>query len=98
MRENNISSIKDKGLFADELTIILRQGAQAMLKQAVEEEIAEFMTSHAGLVEDCKNTSSYLIARQNRSILTLSMQRPTPSWLTLIPTACNRVIHTSPVN
>ena len=51
MRENNISSIKDKGLFADELTMILRQGAQTMLKQAVEEEIAEFMAKHAGLVD-----------------------------------------------
>ena len=51
MRENNICSIKDKGLFADELTMILRQGAQTMLKQAVEEEIAEFMAKHAGLVD-----------------------------------------------
>jgi len=51
MEKDTIVSIKNTALFADELTIILRKGAQALLKQAVEEELAEFLARHAGAVD-----------------------------------------------
>ena len=43
------SSFSNQGRFADPLTEVLRNGARALLAQAVEAEVAEFLAKHADL-------------------------------------------------
>jgi len=47
--DSNVIKLAQPGAFADSLTDILRQGARALLTQAVEAEVAEFLGRHAGL-------------------------------------------------
>jgi hypothetical protein len=49
MTDNNVFTLAQPGTFADSLTEILRGGAQALLKQAVEAEVADFLHRHADL-------------------------------------------------
>ncbi len=49
MTENNVFKLAQPGTFTDSLTEILRGGAQALLKQAVEAEVADFLHRHADL-------------------------------------------------
>jgi transposase-like protein len=50
---DNVLKLVQPGIFADQLTEILRNGACALLTQAVEAEVAEFLTKHADLkIED----------------------------------------------
>ena len=49
MSDSNVIKLAQPGVFADSLTDILRQGARALLTQAVEAEVAEFLGRHAGL-------------------------------------------------
>jgi putative transposase len=50
---NNVSKLVPPGTFTDLLTGILRNGARALLAQAVEAEVADFLGHHAGdLTED----------------------------------------------
>ena len=49
MSDSNVIKLGQPGAFADSLTDILRQGARALLTQAVEAEVAEFLGRHAGL-------------------------------------------------
>jgi putative transposase len=46
---DNVSKLIQPGCFDDQLTEILRQGARTLLAQAVEVEVAEFLTKHAAL-------------------------------------------------
>jgi putative transposase len=46
---DNVTKLIQPGLFADPLTEILRNGARALLMQAVEAEVAEFLAKHAAL-------------------------------------------------
>jgi hypothetical protein len=53
MSNDNVLKLVQPGIFADQLTEILRNGACALLTQAVEAEVAEFLTKHADLkIED----------------------------------------------
>src|SRR5437868_15434216 len=49
MSESNIVKLAQPGVFTDSLTEILRSGARALLIQAVEAEVAEFLAKHADL-------------------------------------------------
>jgi putative transposase len=45
----NVVKLLQPGSFADPLTEVLRNGARALLAQAIEAEVAEFLTKHADL-------------------------------------------------
>ena len=49
MSNDNVIKLIQPGTFTDHLTEILRNGACALLTQAVEAEVAEFLTKHADL-------------------------------------------------
>jgi transposase-like protein len=52
MEENKIITLRQPGEIADPLTEVLRNGARALLAQAVEAEVAEALASHAHLTTD----------------------------------------------
>jgi len=47
--DNNVVKLAQPGAVTDSLTEVLRSGARALLIQAVEAEVAEFLAKHAGL-------------------------------------------------
>jgi putative transposase len=47
--DSNVIKLTQPGAFSDSLTEILRSGARALLTQAIEAEVAEFLAKHAGL-------------------------------------------------
>jgi transposase-like protein len=47
--EDTVVKLVQPGMFTDQLTEILRSGARALLTQAVEAEVAEFLAKHASL-------------------------------------------------
>ena len=49
MSNDNVFKLIQPGAFDDQLTEILRQGARTLLAQAVEAEVADFLTKHADL-------------------------------------------------
>ena len=49
MSNNNVFKFTQPGMFTDSLTEVLRSGARALLMQAVEAEVADFLHRHAGL-------------------------------------------------
>ena len=49
MTETNVVNLIQPGTFTDQLTEILRNGARALLAQAVEAEVADFLAKHADL-------------------------------------------------
>ena len=49
MSDANVVKLLQPGSFADPLTEVLRNGARALLAQAIEAEVAEFLTKYADL-------------------------------------------------
>src|SRR5437016_13468012 len=49
MTDTNVFKLAQPGIFTDSPTEILRSGARALLTQAVEAEVAEFLAKHADL-------------------------------------------------
>ena len=49
---DNVTKLTQPGSFEDPLTEVLRNGARALLAQAVEAEVAEFLAKHADLKTD----------------------------------------------
>ena len=49
MSDSNVIKLTQPGAFSDSLTEILRSGARALLTQAIEAEVAEFLAKHADL-------------------------------------------------
>ena len=49
MTDSSVFKLAQPGTFVDQLTEILRNGAQALLARAVEAEVAEFLVKHSGL-------------------------------------------------
>jgi transposase-like protein len=49
---DNVVGLIQPGTFEDQLTDVLRRGAKALLAQAVEAEVAEFLAQHAHLATD----------------------------------------------
>ena len=49
MSDSNVIKLTQPGAFSDSLTEILRSGARALLGQAIEAEVAEFLAKHADL-------------------------------------------------
>ena len=49
MSDSNVIKLAQPGIFSDSLTEILRSGARALLTQAIEAEVAEFLAKHADL-------------------------------------------------
>ena len=47
--DSNVIKLAQPGVFTDTLTEVLRSGARALLTQAVEAEVAEFLAKHADL-------------------------------------------------
>src|SRR5262252_863711 len=47
--DSNVIKLAQPGVFTDSLTEVLRSGARALLTQAVEAEVAEFLAKHADL-------------------------------------------------
>ena len=52
MTDNNVIKLAQPGTFIDSLTEILRSGARALLTQAVEAEVADFLDRHCDLKTD----------------------------------------------
>src|SRR5215207_5813956 len=52
MTETNVFHLSQPGTFTDSLTEVLRNGARALLAQAVEAEVAALLSSHADKVTD----------------------------------------------
>ena len=52
MTDNNVIKLSQPGTFTDSLTEVLRNGAQALLAQAVEAEIADWLVRHSDLATD----------------------------------------------
>src|SRR5229473_191461 len=50
MSDSNVIKLAQPGAFADSLTEILRSGARALLTQAVEAEVAEFLAKHSEIM------------------------------------------------
>jgi putative transposase len=50
--ETNVFQLSQPGTFTDPLTEILRNGARALLMQAVEAGVAALLSSHAGKLTD----------------------------------------------
>src|SRR5499433_1416580 len=49
MSDSNVIKLAQPGVFTDPLTEVLRSGARALLTQAVEAEVSEFLAKHADL-------------------------------------------------
>ena len=49
MSESNVIKLAQPGVFTDSLTEVLRSGARALLTQAVEAEVTEFLAKHTDL-------------------------------------------------
>ena len=49
MTDTNVIKLAQPGTFSDSLTEILRNGARALLTQAVETEVADFLGRYANL-------------------------------------------------
>jgi putative transposase len=47
--DTNVIKLAQPGVFTDSLTEVLRSGARALLTQAVEAEVAEFLAKHTDL-------------------------------------------------
>jgi hypothetical protein len=47
--DSNVIKLTQPGAFSDSLTEILRNGARALLGQAIKAEVAEFLAKHADL-------------------------------------------------
>ena len=47
MTDTNVFQLSQPGSFTDSLTEVLRSGARALLAQAVEAEVADFLSQHA---------------------------------------------------
>ncbi len=47
MTQDNVVKLIQPGAFSDPLTEVLREGARALLAQAVEAEVAAFLSGHA---------------------------------------------------
>ena len=52
MTDTNVFQLSQPGTFADPLTEVLRNGARALLAQAVEAEVAALLSSHADKLTD----------------------------------------------
>ncbi len=52
MRDDTVVALRQPGDFEDLLTDVLRQGARKFLAQAVEAEVANFLSAHADLVTE----------------------------------------------
>ena len=52
MTDTNVFQLSQPGSFADPLTEVLRNGARALLAQAVEAEVAALLSDHAGKLTD----------------------------------------------
>ena len=52
MTETNVFQLSQPGTFADPLTEVLRNGARALLAQAVEAEVAALLGCHADKLTD----------------------------------------------
>ena len=52
MTDTNVSKLYQPGTFADPLTEILRNGARALLAEAVEAEVAALLSCHADKLTD----------------------------------------------
>jgi putative transposase len=50
--ETNVFQLTQPGTFSDPLTEVLRNGARALLGQAVEAEVAALLSSHADKLTD----------------------------------------------
>jgi hypothetical protein len=50
--ETNVFQLSQPGTFADPLTEVLRNGARALLAQAVEVEVAGLLSKHADKLTD----------------------------------------------
>ena len=52
MTDDTVVALRQPGEFEDLLTDVLRQGARKLLAQAVEAEVADFLSTHADLTTE----------------------------------------------
>ncbi len=69
MTETRIFQLSQPGTFADPLTEVLRNGARALLAQAVETEVATLLGNHADKLTDegCSGWCATDVRRNARS-------------------------------
>ena len=67
MSDSNVIKFAQPGAFADSLTEILRSGARALLTQAVEAEVAEFLAKHTDRDGPASASCATAIFRNARS-------------------------------
>lgn len=61
MTETNVFQLSQPGTFADPLTEVLRNGARALLTQAVEAEVAALLSCHADKLTDVSWLAASLV-------------------------------------
>ena len=62
MPNDTVIKLIQPGTFNDQLTDVLRNGARALLAQAVEAEVADFLGTHADLKTEDATGASYGMA------------------------------------
>ena len=65
MTDTNVFQLVQPGTFTDRLTEVLRDGARALLAQAVETEVADFIAEHAEAI----TASISIVVNQGRARL-----------------------------
>ena len=63
MTDTNVFQLVQPGTFTDRLTEVLRDGARALLAQAVETEVADFIAEHAEAI----TASISIVVNQGRA-------------------------------
>ena len=66
MSNDNVIHLIQPGIFDDQLTEVLRNGARALLARAVEAEVADFLGKHADLPTATSASSATVTCRSAR--------------------------------
>jgi hypothetical protein len=64
LSDHNVFKLTQPDSFTDSLTDILREGARALLAQAIEAEVADFLAQHASLRRGDQGGSSYCLTEE----------------------------------
>ena len=86
MSEDTVVKLVQPGMFTDQLTEILRSGARALLTQAVEAEVAEFLAKHASLKTEMTGIGPVAVC--HRASATVALPPPIPSGSASRPRSC----------
>src|SRR4051812_42083047 len=81
MIQDTVVKLIQPAAFSDPLTEVLREGARALLAQAVEAEVAAFLSGHADRqTGDGRQRLVRHGHRPERAIMTMRLTRRRPGW------------------